>query len=401
MRLPRYARGLQIARFGVYGMLVMLGFSIALVIKSITASSETDAMDVFDYLKYTQWANLAAVGAMLVGTLLAVPDFLAAKMSLTRIVIAVLCFGVTLLVVWWSYRAIAGFVDAALDADLEALEGSVKKLESLPYLTVLKDIAYTLGLVMIVRSIRQTAVANDHYALRDAASTVSGLVGGMLAADVLYQLMYGLGRAGVTFALLGFLLGVSVLAYWVYCHLRLAKFLKAASILVHEPHNLPVARVVSTASDAKPAARTSGAIAKPSPMRASGPIPRPSGPKMSSGPVVTPTAFGMTPNAGGFGMTPAVGGPSHDGPSHGGPPSGGPPSGGPSSGGSSGVVEMDAVTQPSGPLATPTASRPGGPIASGPVVPVAAEIRHAPAPRANTATAVPGLPDTDGPKFLK
>lgn len=342
MRLPRYARGLQIARFGVFGMLVMLALSIALAVKTVTASTERDAMDIIDYAKYTQWANLAAVGAMLAGMVLAVPDFRAARMSLVRIAISIACFGVTLLVLWQGYRLMSTVVDAALSGDLEALAESAEDLESLPMLTVVKDIAYTLGLVMIVRTIRQTAVANDHDALRDAASTVSGLIAGMLVFDIIFQLLFGMGNAGVTFALIGLLLGLGVFVYWVYCHLRLAKFLKAASILVHEPHNLPVARVVSSG---EPVARAP--IARPSATsaRRSGAMARP--------------------------------------------------------------VPVDAVTEPSGPVARPSipvavADAPSAPrlapTASQPIIPVAAELRQAPAPR---ATSHPGAHEPDGPKFLK
>lgn len=321
MRLPKYARGLQLVRFGVLGMLLGLLLSIFVITKSLTASSESDAQDVIDFVKYAQWAYMAAMGAMLVGTLLAVPDFITSKMSLTRILIATLAFGVSLLALWLAYRAISNFIDALIDPDagFGDLSDAAEGLEALPMLTVVKDLAYVIGLIALVRSIRQTAVANDHNDLRDAASTVSGLVAAMLGANILYQLLWGFGSGPATFAIIGLVLGLGVLGFWIYCHLRVAKFLKAASLLVHEPHNLPIARIVSgsspVAAEAPKPVRTSGPIA----IRQSGPLQRPSG-------------------------------------------------------------EVPAST------------------ASAPIIPVAAELHHKPAPRANTA---PGVPETDGPKFLK
>jgi hypothetical protein len=279
MRLPRYGRGLQLVRIGVVGTLLQLLLAIALVIKSITANTPEDAMDLVAYVKYVQWANLASVGVMLVGSLFAVPDFIAAKMSLGRLVIAAVGFGVAMAALFWSYRAITAFVTAMLDRDFDEMEAAARGLESLPILTIVKDLAYTGGLIAIVRSVRQTAIANDHEGLRATADYVSRLTVGMLAADGAYQWMYGLGSGrGVTSALLGLALGVGVLGYWVYCHLKLLRFLRAASLLVDEPHNLPAAKVVSSAS-------TAPAEAPPPPPKPA-PEPRPSAPRMASAPVI-------------------------------------------------------------------------------------------------------------------
>ncbi|MBA2538078.1 MAG: hypothetical protein H0V17_00460 [Deltaproteobacteria bacterium] len=400
MRLPRYARGLKLVRIGVFLMLVQLLMSTALILKSLTASTADDAQDVLDWIKYVQWANLGAVGAMFVGALLAIPDFLAAKMSLVRVVIAILGFGLVLLAVWWSYRAIAQFIEVMVDPEgpLEGMTESAERLTSLPMVTVGKDIAYAVGLIALVRSIRQTAVANEHDALRDAASQISGLVGGMLVADVIYQLLYGIGSSStVTFALIGLVFGIGVLVYWVYCHLRLAKFLNAASILVHEPHNLPVARLVTSSESSgrsntptgpNAAIRQSGPIARPSSptgpnaaIRSSAPIvPTHSatGPAMRQpGPIVPTPHSAIEPSAWSNPNAPMPGAASS-------------PSA-PMAGGSS--VPLAGTS--GGPSAVPILS---GPTASAPLVVVRAEMPVAPIPRAATT---PGAPEPDGPKFLK
>jgi len=150
-------------------------------------------------------------------------------------------------------------------ARIHDLEAAVDRLGTLRFVTIVRDLAYAVGVVALLRSIRQTAVANDHWQLRDAASTVTGLMVGLGVLDVLYQLVFGqgTGRSAFPFAIIGLIGGLSLVGFWIYCHLRLAKFLKAASILVHEPHNLPVATLVVREKPVDPV---------PAPTRQSGPI---------------------------------------------------------------------------------------------------------------------------------
>ncbi len=266
-------------------MLLQLGLAMAVALKTLTASTPDDAMNLIEWIKYLFWVNLAATGAMLVGTLLAFPDFMVSKMSTWRVVVATLGFAITVAILAWSYHVISSFIDAALDS--ESTYADVKRtgerLRSIPLLTVGKDIAYSIGLIALVRSIRQTAIANEHWPLRDAAHTVSGLVALMLAGDVFYQMFYGIGSAPtMSFAILGLVYGIAVLVYWVYCHLRLAKFLKAAAYLVNEPHNLPTATIVST-PDTAPAQA-------PRPARSSAPSGHPPIIPTVSGPVIVVAA---------------------------------------------------------------------------------------------------------------
>ena len=81
----------------------------------------------------------------------------------------------------------------------------------------------------------------------------------MLVADVFYQATYGLGGSSGLMGLIGHLL---VLVYWVYCHLRLQRFLENAAFLVNEPGDLPHAQVVRTVEE--PEQRRSVPIARPS-----------------------------------------------------------------------------------------------------------------------------------------
>ncbi len=274
MRLPRYARGLKLARLGMFLMLLHFALTAYLVTLLIRASPG-DEDHLFSVMKLTLYANLGAVGVMLVGALISVPDFLAAKLPLWRLVVSVIGFGIALAALAWSTKVLFTFTNLASDPDATYAQvtSALDDLMLLRFMTIVRDIGYGLGIVAMLRSIRQTAQANEHYPLRDAADTVTNLTAGLVVLDILYQWMFGgagnsmLGLYGVILGIIG---GLVLVAFWVYCHLRLAKFLKAAAILVHEAHHLPIARVVVIKPEVKPdesapqpvASRHSGPIAK-------------------------------------------------------------------------------------------------------------------------------------------
>lgn len=349
MRLPRYARGLRLVRIGMFLMLLHFALSAYLVTLMLRVSPGEEGR-LFEWMQYTLWANCGAVGAMLLGTAISLPDFLAAKMSPVRLAISFLGFAVAFAALAWGSHRIGQFVELIDNprVTFAELEEGLAKLDSLRLMTILRDLAYPVGVVALLRSIRQTAVANDHYALRDAASTVSSMTVGLAVLDVLYQLLFGSGGvATFLMMILGIVGGLALVGFWVYCHLRLAKFLKAAAILVYEPHNLPVAMVVvrdpDDGDDARPAAPS--APTRPSAAR----VARPRG---SDAIVDLETVPASVPSSA--------------------------PARGPS--------------QPIIPVAAELRS-----VASQPVIPVAAELRTAPAPRADTA---PGAPP-DEPKLLR
>lgn len=274
MRLPRYARGLKLARLGMFLMLLHFLLNAYLVTLLIRASSG-DEDHLIAVMKFTLYANLGAVGVMLLGALISVPDFLAAKLPLWRLVVSVIGFGIAIAALAWSTKVLFAFTNLASDpeATYAQVQSAVDDLLLLRFMTILRDIGYGLGIVAMLRSIRQTAQANEHYALRDAADTVTNLTAGLAILDIIYQWLFGSGSSmlGLFGMILGIIGGLALVVFWVYCHLRLAKFLKAAAILVHEPHNLPVARVVVMRSEAKPDEPASRPVAPPQ----RGPIAKP------------------------------------------------------------------------------------------------------------------------------
>lgn len=254
MRLPRYARGLRMARLGMF--LMLLHFVLNAYLVTLLIRSSVDADHLIAVMKFTLYANLGAVGLMLLGAVISIPDFLAAKMPLTRLVVSVIGFAISAAALAWITKIMFGHTAAS---DVRTM-------------TILRDIGYAVGIVAMLRSIRQTAQANEHYALRDASDTVTNMTAGGAILDILYQLLFGGGGGALmTFymIILGIVGGLALVLFWVYIHLRLAKFLKAAAILVYEPHNLPVARLVSkpevaSVEPVRPAPRPSGPVARPS-----------------------------------------------------------------------------------------------------------------------------------------
>lgn len=280
MRLPRYARGLKLARIGVFIMLAQLVLGLVMSIKALGAGNTGEALDAFKWIQYFLWANMAATGAMFVGCALAIPDFRMARIPLGIVVLGAACFATATVALFWSHHVISEFVRVALDPDStgEDVLAAVDGFGSLKIAVVVKDLSYTFGLITILRAVRQSAVLNDQLALRDAASNLTGLIVLMLIGDIFYQLTYGLGSGASIVPFLGFAVSLGVVVYWIYCHLRLQRFLESAAYFVNEPHHLPSARLVNPGSVETDA---------PSPRPSQRSIPRPSAPSIPS---ATPSA---------------------------------------------------------------------------------------------------------------
>ncbi|MBL0217563.1 MAG: hypothetical protein IPQ07_27275 [Myxococcales bacterium] len=280
MRLPRHARGLKLARIGVFIMLAQLVLGLVMSVKAFGATSTDGAEDAFKWIQYFLWANMGATGAMFVGSVLAIPDFRAARLPLGMVLFGAACFATATVALWWSHHVISNFMHVALDPDSTAadVEAAIENFGSLKIAVVVKDLSYTIGLITIVRTVRQAAVANEQLALRDAASHLTGLIVLMLISDVFYQLTYGLGSGASIVPFLGFAVSLGVVVYWIYCHLRLQRFLENAAYFVNEPHHLPSARLVNPGTVETDA---------PTPRPSQRSMPRPSAPSI---PNATPSA---------------------------------------------------------------------------------------------------------------
>ncbi len=244
-RSPRYARGLRVIRIGVFVMLGQLVLSVVMMVKALGAGTSAEAFDAFKWVQYFLWANLGATVAMMIGSVLALPDFRLARLPTRLVVLAAAGFAVAAGALWWTHHVIDVFIQVALDpaSSGDDVVSAAEGLSSLKLAAVVKDLAYVIGLISVIRTVRQSAVANEQLGLRDAASHLTGLLVMMLVGDLFYQLTYGL--AASSFSVFGRLGAVFMSGYWIYCHVRLTQFLENAAYFVNEPHHVPSARVVS------------------------------------------------------------------------------------------------------------------------------------------------------------
>lgn len=234
-------------------MLAQLVLSIVMTVKMVGASSPADARSAIDWMQYVMLLNAGATLAMMVGVLRAIPELARARMNIRGLVIGAAGFAIATAALAWSYHVITTFVELAFSpsSSLADLEASADDLDSLKTVAIVKDLAYAVGLISVLRTVEKSAALNDQLALRDEAAGMSRALVVMLVADLFYQLTYGLGGIGI----LGVVGSLLVGGYWIYCHVRLARFLFNAAYFVNEPHDLPLATVVRVPEPArKPAA---------------------------------------------------------------------------------------------------------------------------------------------------
>lgn len=259
IRLPRFARGLKLVRIGVFIMLLQLALSVVMTIKSLGAETDSDVFDVFKWAQYLLWANIAATGAMLIGSVLAVTDFRSARLPIPRAIIAIVGFGIAIAALWWTHHVMSNFIAVARDPEStpEDIVAAVETLSAVGFVTVVKDLAYVVGLLAVLRTVRQFAVANEQLAMQYAASHLTRMIVVMLGGDIFYQVTYGLGSGSIGFPLIGLLASVLVGGYWIYCHVVLTRFLENAAYFVDEEHFVPTATVVNASTTVGEPHRTS------------------------------------------------------------------------------------------------------------------------------------------------
>ena len=256
--LPSFSRGLKLVRIGVFIMLAQLVLVIVTTVKLLGAESPDEVRTALDWTQYYLLANAAAMLAMLIGCARAIPELRRTPIGAGHLIIAAVGFAVAAASVLWSYKVLATFVDIALHPDqhsLDELTAAASDLQTLKYVVVLKDPAYAIGLIALIGMVHRSAIANDQIALRDVAASTRRALVVMFVGDVFWQLTYGLGGGGVGVGLLGPIAALLIAGYWIYCHLRLQRFLYNAAYFMNEPHNLPTATALSIPDErpAKPA----------------------------------------------------------------------------------------------------------------------------------------------------
>lgn len=275
--LPTFSRGLKLVRIAVFVMLAQLVMSIVTSVKGLGASTPDEARSAMNWLEYVMIANLVAAVAMFIGAVRAIPEFKRMRMHLTALAVAAIGFAIAAASLAWTYKVLSHFVDVALNpaSTLDTVLDAARDLESLDTIAIIKDLAYGVGLYALIRTVQRSAAVNDQLALRDEAGSMSRALLVMIVADLFWQLTYGLGEGGI--GITGFLGSLCVGVFWIYCHVRLQRFLFNAAWFVNEPHDLPLAIVVT--ADDKPAPSPSPRPSRNLPERPSQKAPeRPSAP---------------------------------------------------------------------------------------------------------------------------
>jgi hypothetical protein len=270
--LPKFSRGLKLVRIGVFLMLVQLVMSIVLAFKALSIDTQDEARSVLDLTKYTFLANIAAALAMVGGTLQAIPELKRTGVGAGKLITSALGFAITLASLAWTYKVLTHFVDLALHptGELDDLLAAAEDLKKLPYVAFAKDLGYWIGLISLISMVRRSAIGNDQIALRDVAGSMNRALIVMFVGDIFYQFTHGLGEGGGSSGSFGVIGALLVLGFWIYCHVRLQRFLFNAAYFMNEPHNLPTATALSVPEprgkrDKQAAPRTSQpVIAKPS-----------------------------------------------------------------------------------------------------------------------------------------
>lgn len=281
--LPSFCKGLKLVRLGAILLLLQIAMSIVMTFKAFGSHTLDEARDMLHWSEYVMLANGIATLAMCIGATRSIPELARARFDIRGVVIAAVGFAIATVAIAWSYHAITSFVDVALNprSSLDDIMTASERLSSLKTVASIKDIAYAAALVSMIRTVQRSAIVNDQLALRDEAGSMSRALVVMLVADVFYQLTYGLGSGSV--GIVGAIGALIIAVYWIYCHVRLVRFLANAAYFVNEPHDLPVATAlrVSPEREARPA---------PAPRARTSPVPRASTATPRPQPVVTPPA---------------------------------------------------------------------------------------------------------------
>jgi len=257
-------------------MLLQLALTIVVTVKTLFVDSPESANEALRWMRYLLLVNAGAALAMGIGAGRAIPELQRVGISVRGLVIAVIGFTIATLLLLWTWHVLQHFVDVVFDPDstLQDLMAATDQLSSLKTVAIVKDLTYAVGLISMIRVVQRSAAHNDQLGLRDEAGSTSRALIVMLVADLFWQLTYGLGG---TVGIMGMVGSLLVGIYWIYCHVRLARFLYNAAWFMNEPHELPIATVVKMAD--KPAAKP----ARP-PARPSQPAIRPSAPPVAAAP---------------------------------------------------------------------------------------------------------------------
>lgn len=244
-------------------MLLQLALTILVTVKTLYVDSPDSAKEALRWMRYLLLVNGGAAAAMGFASVRSIAELRRMTIATGGLVRAAIGFAIATAMLLWTWYVLQHFVDVVFDpsSTLDDMMSAADSLKSMKTVAIVKDLAYGCGLIFLIRVVQRSAAHNDQLGLRDEAGSTSRALVVMLVADLFWQLTYGLGGSAGVMGLVGSLL-VSV--YWIYCHVRLARFLYNAAWFMNEPHELPIAMVVKMDKPDKPVVRPSKPAIRPS-----------------------------------------------------------------------------------------------------------------------------------------
>ena len=245
-------------------MLLEVALTVIDAIKLALADDGSDAQTALDWLRYLFCAHGLIMLAMLIGATSAVGELSRARVRITSLVVAAIGFLIATAIVAWSYEVLTAITHTTSIAEVLAREDDLKLF---PKLAAVKTLAYGVGLIALVAAVEAAAQSVGHIALRDEAGSMKRALIVMLGGDVFYQLAAGAGGVGM----LGLVAELLIGGFWIYCHVRLARFLfNAAYLITDVGGELPIATAVAApvAALVKAPVKPPVAPARPAPLAA-------------------------------------------------------------------------------------------------------------------------------------
>jgi hypothetical protein len=271
--LPKFSRGLTLVRYAVLGTLLQIVLTIVVMVKMAMVSTPNDVRTALDWLKYLVAANGLISLAMFIGAAGAIPELTRLHLRARSLIVSAVCFAIATGVLVWAYHTLTAFIDAVFDPSvpMEDKLARAEDFKNYSTLAILRSVTYALGLIALLGCVEISSQQIDKIALRDEAGSMRRALIVLLLGEIFYQYTYGLAGGGI--GITGLVAALLMSGYWIYCHVRLARFLYNAAGLINEASEIPIAIVNTEKSE--PVARPS----QPKPAAA-----RPSAPKLASAP---------------------------------------------------------------------------------------------------------------------
>ena len=257
-------RGLRLMRLGVILMLVSYALELVLAVLWLQARTEADVLSALAWTGRLHLLSLVVVALLAAGVIGNLAELRRRRCSQTAAVVALVALLVSLTIRGWLYGLLRD-VTTALEAG--TMPARIDELALIPRRVFYGTASYAVGLIAIVRLLRQYALAVDNLGQREQARTLAGMLALLLLADTFYRFTYGLGSGDVgAFGVLGLCAALGVALFWVWCHRQLGRLIEHAMYTLHHSPEFPAAEVVAAPAPRRAPTAPSAPVAPPAPI---------------------------------------------------------------------------------------------------------------------------------------